>query len=113
MALVSVLDPKHPQDYFLFVGNDNDFLTQDGFQVGAPYKAPGGADVDTMLLVYQVTLRYRQEVTFETISGAGESGPEEGASGTALRYRRGLIDLVFAELPAMDDKMTARRAPAT
>ncbi|WP_204349233.1 hypothetical protein, partial [Klebsiella pneumoniae] len=38
MALVSVLDPKLPDDYFLFVGNDNDFLTQDGFQVGASYK---------------------------------------------------------------------------
>ena len=56
MSVVSVLDPKLPDDYFLFVANDNDFLTQDGFQVGAPYKADGGADVDTMFLVYQVTL---------------------------------------------------------
>ena len=56
MGLASALDPQHPQDYFLFIGNDNDFLTQDGFQVGAAYKAPGGADVDTMLLVYRVTL---------------------------------------------------------
>ncbi|PBB34757.1 esterase-like activity of phytase family protein [Mesorhizobium sp. WSM3868] len=56
MSLVSVLDPKLPDDYFLFVANDNDFLTQDGFQVGAPYKAEDGADVDTTFLVYQVTL---------------------------------------------------------
>jgi hypothetical protein len=56
MSLVSVLDPKLPDDYFLFVANDNEFLTQDGFQVGAPYKAEDGADVDTMFLVYQVTL---------------------------------------------------------
>ena len=56
MSVVSVLDPKLPDDYFLFVANDNDFLTQDGFQVGAPYKAEDGADVDTMFLVYQVTL---------------------------------------------------------
>ncbi|TPM38698.1 esterase-like activity of phytase family protein [Mesorhizobium sp. B2-3-4] len=56
MSVVSVLDPKLPDDYFLFVGNDNDFLAQDGFQVGAPYKADDGADVDTMFLVYQVTL---------------------------------------------------------
>ncbi|MBN9257252.1 MULTISPECIES: esterase-like activity of phytase family protein [unclassified Mesorhizobium] len=56
MSLASVLDPKLPDDYFLFVANDNDFLTQDGFQVGAPYKAENGADVDTMFLVYQVTL---------------------------------------------------------
>ncbi|TPK67037.1 MULTISPECIES: esterase-like activity of phytase family protein [unclassified Mesorhizobium] len=56
MSLASVLDPKLPDDYFLFVANDNDFLAQDGFQVGAPYKAEDGADVDTMFLVYQVTL---------------------------------------------------------
>lgn len=56
MALVSVLDPKLPDDYFLFVANDNDFLTQDGFQVGASYKGDGGADVDTMFQVFQVTL---------------------------------------------------------
>ena len=56
MSVVSVLDPALPDDYFLFVGNDNDFLAQDGFQVGAPYKAEDGADVDTMFLVYQVTL---------------------------------------------------------
>ncbi|UVK46066.1 esterase-like activity of phytase family protein [Mesorhizobium sp. AR07] len=56
MSLASVLDPKLPDDYFLFVANDNDFLTQDGFQVGAPYKADDGANVDTMFLVYQVTL---------------------------------------------------------
>ncbi|CAN7655216.1 esterase-like activity of phytase family protein [Mesorhizobium amorphae] len=56
MSLVSVLDPKLPDDYFLFVANDNDFMTQDGFQVGAAYKAEDGADVDTMFLVYQVTL---------------------------------------------------------
>ncbi|TIW51826.1 MAG: hypothetical protein E5V54_32450, partial [Mesorhizobium sp.] len=56
MSLAPVLDPKLPDDYFLFVANDNDFLTQDGFQVGAPYKAEDAADVDTTFLVYQVTL---------------------------------------------------------
>ncbi|RUV47258.1 hypothetical protein EOB77_28765, partial [Mesorhizobium sp. M7A.F.Ca.MR.228.00.0.0] len=56
MSVVSVLDAKLPDDYFLFVANDNDFLAQDGFQVGAPYKAEDGANVDTMFLVYQVTL---------------------------------------------------------
>jgi hypothetical protein len=56
MALASVLDPAAPDDYFLFLANDNDFLTQDGFQVGATYKAADGADVDTMLQVYRVTI---------------------------------------------------------
>lgn len=56
MSLASVQDTAAPDDYFLFVANDNDFLTQDGFQVGAAYKAEGGADVDTMFQVYRVTL---------------------------------------------------------
>jgi hypothetical protein len=56
MTLVPALDPANPRDFFLFVTNDNDFITQNGFQVGAPYKDASGADVDTMLLVYRVTL---------------------------------------------------------
>jgi hypothetical protein len=56
MSLASALDPEQPDDYFLFVANDNDFLTQDGYQVGAAYKAEGGADVDTMFQVFRVTL---------------------------------------------------------
>ncbi|TRL41866.1 esterase-like activity of phytase family protein [Rhizobium straminoryzae] len=56
MSIAPVLDASAPDDYFLFVANDNDFLTQDGFQVGAAYKADGGADVDTMFQVFRVTL---------------------------------------------------------
>jgi hypothetical protein len=48
MSLAPVLDSAAPDDYFLFIANDNDFLTQDGFQVGAAYKAADGANVDTM-----------------------------------------------------------------
>jgi len=40
----------------LFITNDNDFITQNGYQVGAAYKDASGAEVDTMLLVYRVTL---------------------------------------------------------
>lgn len=56
MSLASAFDAANPNDYFLFVANDNDFITQDGFQVGAPYKDASGVDVDTMFLVYRVTL---------------------------------------------------------
>ena len=38
------------------VVNDNDFLTTNGFQVDASYKAENGVDVDTMMLAYRVTL---------------------------------------------------------
>ena len=56
MSLVPALDPANPRDFFLFVSNDNDFVTQNGFQVGASYKDASGADVDTMVLVYRVTI---------------------------------------------------------
>jgi hypothetical protein len=56
MALVPALDPENPNDFFLFITNDNDFITQNGYQVGAPYKDASGLEVDTMILVYRVTL---------------------------------------------------------
>jgi hypothetical protein len=56
MALFPALDPNDPRDFYLFVSDDNDFITQHGFMAGAPYKDPSGADVDTMALVYRVTL---------------------------------------------------------
>jgi hypothetical protein len=56
MALAPALDPANPNDYFLFISNDNDFITQNGFQAGAAYKDASGVDVDTMILVYRVTL---------------------------------------------------------
>jgi hypothetical protein len=56
MALLPALDPVNPRDFFLFIANDNDFITQNGYQVGAPYKDASGVDVDTMLLVYRITL---------------------------------------------------------
>jgi hypothetical protein len=56
MALAPVLDPLAPRDFFLFVSNDNDFITQDGYQAGASYKDASGVDADTMVLVYRLTL---------------------------------------------------------
>ncbi len=56
MSLSPALEPAAPDDYFLFIANDNDFLTQDGFQVGMAYKADNGANVDTMFQVYRVGL---------------------------------------------------------
>jgi hypothetical protein len=56
MALVPALDPTNPRDFLLFITNDNDFITQNGYQVGAEYRDASGVDVDTMLLVYRITL---------------------------------------------------------
>ena len=56
MTLVPALDPSAPNDYFLFVGNDNDFITQSGLQDGVAYAHPSGMENDSMLLVYRLTL---------------------------------------------------------
>jgi hypothetical protein len=56
MAVVPVGDRQAPNDYFLFVGSDNDFITQDGVMVGQAYADATGANVDTLVLVYRVTL---------------------------------------------------------
>ncbi|MCX6847550.1 MAG: esterase-like activity of phytase family protein, partial [Verrucomicrobia bacterium] len=62
MSLVSALDPLHPNDYFLFLGNDNDFVTGSGTMTlsdgsttfnGIP---TGGTQNDTMFLAYRVTV---------------------------------------------------------
>jgi len=56
LALAPVGDPRAPDDYFLFIGNDNDFITQQGNMAGQPYADSSGFDVDSMFLVYRVTL---------------------------------------------------------
>jgi hypothetical protein len=56
MALLPVLDDTAPNDYFLVVANDNDFLSQNGSMQGAPYKDSSGANVDSMVLVYRISL---------------------------------------------------------
>jgi hypothetical protein len=59
MALMPVGDPAAPDDYFLFTGSDNDFITQHGMMAGKPYADASGADVDTLVLAWRVTLPKR------------------------------------------------------
>ena len=54
MGLVPVLSERAPNDYFLLVGNDNDFLTRQGVINGQPYDA--GINNDNILLAYRLTL---------------------------------------------------------
>jgi hypothetical protein len=56
LAIEPVGEPGTPNDYFLFIGSDNDFITQNGFMAGQPYADASGANVDTFVLVYRVTL---------------------------------------------------------
>jgi hypothetical protein len=54
LALLPALDPAAPNDYFLFVANDNDFLTINGFHAGEAYV--GAFDNDTTFLAWRVTI---------------------------------------------------------
>ncbi|ALN74964.1 esterase-like activity of phytase family protein [Aureimonas sp. AU20] len=54
LALAPARDPNAPNDVFLFVGNDNDFLTTKGVMQGKSYDA--GLDNDSMVLAYRLTL---------------------------------------------------------
>ena len=66
MALAPALDPKAPHDFFLFVGNDNDFETAKGRVNGVDFdagltnaKGSGAGDNDNVILVYRLTLPTR------------------------------------------------------
>ena len=72
LALVPAFDPGTPNDWFLFVGNDNDFITTNGFQDGAPYTA--AFDNDNMVLVYRITIPTRlANVASRALTGPGQS----------------------------------------
>ncbi len=86
LSLVSANDPTNPNDYFLFVANDNDFLTSDGTMRGpdgtlVPYDGfdgypasrlpaavgdatnPVNHENDTMFLAYRVTIAVPEPAT--------------------------------------------------
>jgi hypothetical protein len=56
MALLPAMDDSAPNDYFLVVGSDNDFITTKGSMQGKPYSDEIGKDIDTVVLVYRITL---------------------------------------------------------
>ena len=61
LGLAPVLEEGAPQDFFLFVGNDNDFITQTGFINGQPFDASlsgagGTGGSDNLILVYRLSL---------------------------------------------------------
>jgi hypothetical protein len=61
MGLLPALDPKAPNDYFLLIGNDNDFEAKDGFADGIHFDASlngphGTGDNDNVILAYRLTL---------------------------------------------------------
>jgi len=56
LAVLPAFDKQNPNDYFLVVASDNDFITQDGHMQGNAYSDASGINNDTLMLVYRVTL---------------------------------------------------------
>ena len=70
LAIAPALDPAAPDDFFIFLGNDNDFSTSDGFLDGSSYN--NSPNIDTMVLVYRVTLGTRLvNISSRSLTGAG------------------------------------------
>ena len=90
LALVPAFDPGTPNDWFLFVGNDNDFITTNGFQDGAPYTA--AFDNDNMVLVYRITIPTRlANVASRALTGPGQSAHVLGFVVSGARPKAMLI----------------------
>jgi hypothetical protein len=74
LALVSALDVVNPFDYFLFVANDNDFLTTDGSMEQVDGTLGGydaGLDSDTVFLAYRVRIAPVPEPSAVALFGLG------------------------------------------
>jgi len=92
MTLMPALDPAAPNDYFLFVGNDNDFITQTGLQDSTAYAHPSGMENDSMLLVYRLTLPGRiLNVSSRAQTGAGANAHIAGFIVTGPKPKQMLI----------------------
>ena len=103
MTLVPALDPAAPNDYFLFVGNDNDFITQSGLQDGVAYAHPSGMENDSMLLVYRLTLPGRMlNVSSRAQTGTGASSHIAGFVVTGPKPKQLLIRGVGPTLSAFN-----------
>ena len=78
LAVVSCLDEANPEDYFLLIGNDNDFLTSSGTMQGKAYNAlsmlAGQETVESpnRILVYRVKLPGYVRPAGPRVRGVGE-----------------------------------------
>ncbi len=76
LALVSCQDGVNPNDYFLFVGNDNDFATATGKLTdanGVLQSYDAGLENDTMVLAYRVRITNLPDMRVH--NGAALSAP--------------------------------------
>ncbi|MBD8909339.1 esterase-like activity of phytase family protein [Methylorubrum zatmanii] len=84
MGLVPVLSERAPNDYFLLVGNDNDFLTRQGSINGQSYDA--GINNDSVLLAYRLTLPTYVDPLSLAVMKRTAPVVLQGLGGTTLSY---------------------------
>lgn len=84
LSLVSAKDAANPNDYFLFVGNDNDFQTTTGSLTqadGTSLAYDAGLENDTMVLAYRVRMvSSALAPTFNVAATAGLSATSNNSS---------------------------------
>lgn len=104
LALAPTLEESKPHDFFLFVGNDNDFLTRVGSMQGIAYDA--GLTNDNVILVYRLTMPGYVDPQF--LQAMQASGPV-----TQARLRSATFGLGGASTAAINNQVAiARRSEA-
>ncbi len=87
LSLVSAQDSANPDDFFLFVANDNDFLTSSGRYLdsaGQLQSYDAGLENDTVVLVYRVRVSAPELAVYVGSPGMGQALVGGGAEGFAF-----------------------------
>ena len=102
MALAPALDESAPQDYFLFIGNDNDFISTQCTVGGA--NCSNTFDNDALMLVYRLTLpTYVDPLSLDSMIAGAPLVLEAAGQASLAISRAGMNDV-------MDHQRAAYRA---
>lgn len=100
MALAPALDESAPRDYFLFVGNDNDFISTQCTVAGA--NCSNTFDNDALMLVYRLTLpTYVDALSLESMMTGAPLILEAAAQSALSVARAGVNDIVDHQRASM------------
>lgn len=106
LGLAPVLEENAPQDFFLFIGNDNDFVTSNGFINGQAFDASltgaaGSGSNDSVLLVYRLSLpTYVDPLALEALNTTAPSvlyGSRAALNGLAASTTRPAMQFLNAQ----------------
>jgi uncharacterized protein YhjY with autotransporter beta-barrel domain len=99
LGLAPALDPSAPNDYFLFVGNDNDFGTANGVMQGNAYSAD--YTIPNQILTYRLTLPTYVDPTYlrsmETLGRGNLNALRRSGTGSLIAMDDALTGFWAAE----------------